>query len=144
MSPPHLQNEWKLLRNCWPGVRGETLPLYLFLELYLRYKIEIFTSELTWLLTLNGAVVSSFTFTDTLKNQFLITKIHNGHVTKLVATQSSSSVRNKPINIYMFKFNNRNTRTRCEICSKLTIKTPDGVFIINFEHISRLVLVFLL
>ena len=86
MSPPHLQNEWKLLRNCWPGVRGETLPLYLFLELYLRYKIEIFTSELTWLLTLNGAVVSSFTFTDTLKNQFLITKIHNGQVTKLVTT----------------------------------------------------------
>ena len=24
---------------------------------------------------------------------------------------------------YMFKVNNRNTRTRCEICSKLTIKT---------------------
>ena len=27
-------------------------------------------------------------------------------------------------------------------CSKLTIKTP-GVFIVNFEHISHLVLVFL-
>ena len=26
---------------------------------------------------------------------------------------------------YMFKFNNRNTRTRCEICSELTIKTPE-------------------
>ena len=26
---------------------------------------------------------------------------------------------------YMFKANNRNTRTRCEICSKLTIKTPE-------------------
>ena len=25
---------------------------------------------------------------------------------------------------YMFKVNNRNTRTSCEICSKLTIKTP--------------------
>ena len=25
----------------------------------------------------------------------------------------------------MFKVNNRNTRTRCEICSKLTIKTPE-------------------
>ena len=51
----------------------------------------------------------------------------------------------------MFKVNNRNTRTRCEICSKLTIKTPElrqwrssGVFIVNFEHISHLVLVFLL
>ena len=32
---------------------------------------------------------------------------------------------------------NRNTRTRCEVYSKLTIKTPkcSGVFIVNFEHI---------
>ena len=26
---------------------------------------------------------------------------------------------------YMFKVNNRNTRTSCEICSKLTIKIPE-------------------
>ena len=56
-----------------------------------------------------------------------------------------------PAGIYLFKVNNRNTRTRREICSKLTIKTPEqchwlcsGVFIVNFEHISCLVLVFLL
>ena len=30
-----------------------------------------------------------------------------------------------PASNYMFKVNNRNTRTRCEICSKLTIKTPE-------------------
>ena len=30
-----------------------------------------------------------------------------------------------PANIYLFKVNNRNTRNRCEICSKLTIKTPE-------------------
>ena len=30
-----------------------------------------------------------------------------------------------PVGNYMFNVNNRNTRTRCEICSKLTIKTPD-------------------
>ena len=60
-------------------------------------------------------------------------------------------LRNKPAGNYMFKVNNRNTRTRCEICSKLTIKTPEqrqwrrsGVFIVDFEHISYLVLVFLL
>ena len=51
----------------------------------------------------------------------------------------------------MFKVNNRNSRTMCEICSNLTIKTLErrqlrlsGVFIVNFEHISHLVLVFLL
>ena len=56
-----------------------------------------------------------------------------------------------PAGIYLLKVNNRNTRTRCEICSKLTINTPErrqwrrsGVFIVNFEHISHLALVFLL
>ena len=51
----------------------------------------------------------------------------------------------------MFKVNNRNTRKRCKICSKLTIKTPErhhwrrsGVFIVNFQHISDLFIVFLL
>ena len=41
----------------------------------------------------------------------------------------------------MFKVKNRNTRKRCGICSKLTIKTPErrqwrssGVFIVNLEH----------
>ena len=53
--------------------------------------------------------------------------------------------------IYLLKVNNRNTRTRCEICSKLTIKTPErrqwhlsGVFVVEFEHISHFVPVFLL
>ena len=33
--------------------------------------------------------------------------------------------RRYPVDIYLLKVNNRNTRTRCEICSKLTIKTPE-------------------
>ena len=38
----------------------------------------------------------------------------------------------------------KNTRRRCELCSKLAIKTwRPGVFIVNFEHISYLFLVFL-
>ena len=52
---------------------------------------------------------------------------------------------------YMFKVKKRNTRTSCETCSNLTIKTPEqrqwlrsGVFIVNLEHISDLALVFLL
>ena len=53
-----------------------------------------------------------------------------------------------PSNVYLFKVRNRKTRNRCEICSKLTIKIPErhrfGVFIVNFEHISHLFLVFLL
>ena len=55
-----------------------------------------------------------------------------------------------PASNYISKVNNSNTRTRCEICSKLTIKKPEqgqwrrsGVFIVKFEHISHLFLVFL-
>ena len=47
-----------------------------------------------------------------------------------------------PANIYLFKVNNRNTRKRCEISSKLTTKTHQ-CFIVNFEHTSYLFLVFL-
>ena len=39
----------------------------------------------------------------------------------------------------MIKINNRNTRARCEICSKLTIKTCFTYFsivsIVNFERV---------
>ena len=41
---------------------------------------------------------------------------------------------NIPAGNYEFKVNNRNTRTRRKICSKLTIKIS-GIFIVNFEHI---------
>ena len=47
-----------------------------------------------------------------------------------------------PAGIYLLKVNTRNTRTRCEICLKLTIKIPkrrqcrrSGNFILNFEHV---------
>ena len=49
------------------------------------------------------------------------------------------------VGIYLLKVNNRSTRIRCEICSKLTLKTPErhhwrhaDVFIVNFQHTSRL------
>ena len=42
-----------------------------------------------------------------------------------------------PAGIYLLKVNNRNIRARCGICSKLTIK-----IIVNFEHISHVVLGF--
>ena len=51
--------------------------------------------------------------------------------------------------IYLLNANKGNTRTRCEIYSKLTIKAPkrlielSGVFTVNFEYASYLVLVFL-
>ena len=38
-----------------------------------------------------------------------------------------------PATIYLLKVNNRNTKTRCEIFSKLTIKTPERYQLWNIE-----------
>ena len=51
----------------------------------------------------------------------------------------------------LFKVNNRNFWKRCEICSKLTVKTPERRqwrcsvgFIVNFDHIWHLLVFSLL
>ena len=53
--------------------------------------------------------------------------------------------------LYFFKINNENTRTISGICSRLITKTTkqcqrlsSGIFIVNFEQISHIVLMFLL
>ena len=50
-----------------------------------------------------------------------------------------------PAGIYLLKVNGGNTKTRCETCSKLTIKTLLTLckFIVYFEHISHVALEFL-
>ena len=65
---------------------------------------------------------------------------------------SLSTKRKNPANLYLpVQSYNRNIRKRCFTCSKLTIKTSEwrhwcrsGAFIVNFEHISHLFLMFLL
>ena len=53
--------------------------------------------------------------------------------------------KNIPTNIYLFKVNNRNIGKRCEICSRLTIKTPErrhwhhwhsSVSIVDLEQVN--------
>ena len=52
-----------------------------------------------------------------------------------------------PDDIYLFKIKNRNLRKKCEICSKVTMKTPkrcrsgvlnvnSGTYIVDFEQIN--------
>ena len=48
-----------------------------------------------------------------------------------------------PDSNYIFNVNTRNNRTRCEICLKIPIKTPEwrhvycpSVSIVNFEHVN--------
>ena len=52
-------------------------------------------------------------------------------------TQLFSSAESIPANIYFFKVNNRNTRERCDICSKLTIKTTFSIVsIVDFKQVN--------
>ena len=74
-------------------------------------------------------------------------------ITRLRASWAENGIKSSDLSagICLFKVNNRNTITRCEICLKLTVKISElrhwrrsGIFIVNFEHILQLVLVFLL
>ena len=72
-------------------------------------------------------------------------------LTFLAFIKGINSVIHYSVNIYLFKVNNRNIGKRCQICSKLTIKTIEwrqwrlsGSFIVNFGHISHVFLELLL
>ena len=69
------------------------------------------------------------------------------HLSLLLTLNTSSEA----VSEYMVKVNNRNTRTSCEICSKITIKTQkrrycrhSDVFVVNIKRVSHLFLVFIL
>ena len=71
----------------------------------------------------------------------------------MVSVENKIFYQYDPAGIYLLKVNNRNSRIRCEICSELTINTPElrdwcrcgvfianfvpcsSVFIVNFEHV---------
>ena len=70
------------------------------------------------------------------------TRSNNSKIACLRSQIWQSIIENYPANIYMFKFNNRNTKKRSKLCSKLTIIIPErhhwrhsGVFIIAKLHV---------
>ena len=58
-------------------------------------------------------------------------------------------MKSSPANIYLFQFSKRNTRKRCGICSKLTLKTPgrrrcrSGVLLLTLDIFHTLSSVFI-
>ena len=67
----------------------------------------------------------------------LIVYVHYFH-RKMLFEESVTDCHHPACN-YMLKVDNRNTKTRCEICSKLTLNAQErrqwhrsGVFIVNF------------
>ena len=107
--------------------------------LYRRANLKNFTKFLEKQLCWNHFVVK-------LQLHAVVLNFMSGNFEKFFYAASFQNI-SFPGNIYLFKVNNRNTRRGCEICSNLTIKTPEyrsGVFIVNFEHMSNLFLVCLL
>ena len=47
------------------------------------------------------------------------------------------------VNMYLLKVNNRNTRKRCKICSKLTTKTPEKRHRHTFTYFALFASVFI-
>ena len=73
------------------------------------------------------------------------TYVGNGYVIQNIRSKGGfhlikNTKTGSPAGIYLLRVNNRNSRTRCEICSKFTIKTPEqrqwrcsGVFLLIFN-----------
>ena len=65
-----------------------------------------------------------------------------GRIVSMLLTPLSEHPNKLLASIYLLKVSKRNTRIKCEILSKLTIKTPKqrqwrrfGIFIVNFEQV---------
>ena len=100
---------------------------------------DVYSTVEVFLISRNGSLIGAF---KSFSEWFECSIVNFEHV---IAGWGSLT----PAGNYMFQVNNRSIRTRSEICSKLTIMIPrqwrrSGNFIVNFEHISHLVLLFLL
>ena len=87
------------------------------------------------------------------KKQMIQTKKYKNKIRNKIQQQQQTGKKwTVRIKIYEWNYKmNKYSGERCKICSKLTIKTPErsqqrrfGVFIVNFEHTSHLLLVFIL
>ena len=96
----------------------------------------------------NSSKVTPFLFEIRPLNLLYSSSLRNDlcyHFMKFIRSNSSTasihySSRSNPTGNYMLKVNNRNTRTRCEICSKLTNMFNffyySSVSVVNFEHVN--------
>ena len=71
--------------------------------------------------TANGAVIVRTILFDVQQSEYLIQRLNSRNLSIVMKGMTDIYIGG----IYLLKVNNRNTRTRCEICSKLTIKTPE-------------------
>ena len=133
-----LQLSSRYLKNCFEETQSEASDSLTFnfcpLELVLINVKSICKKASSKLRALTRAI----SYMDIWKRKLLLNVFFNAHFNYcpliwIVLSHFNNS---------LFKVNNRNTRTRCEICSKLTIKIPKRCQI-DFVLVSLFVLVFL-
>ena len=80
-------------------------------------------------------------YTCLVQTLFICVKISSSKIYTLHLLTRDNVPSNVPDKTYLFKVKDKDTRKRCEICLKLTIKTPkrrqqnrSGVFIVNFNQ----------
>ena len=67
----------------------------------------------------------AFCFKSKLSELIICSLLQHVLLRNTFASHSQTQNSSIPVGIHLLKVNNRNTKTRCEICSKLTIKTPE-------------------
>ena len=126
------------------------LPKILMSEPFQRLELRCTCFFTISLLRLKSGTIPqrTITFIDILTYFFLFSPIC---IFNFGASALSRVTSSTPAGIYLLKVNNRNTRKRCKMCSKLKIKKTErrnwrrsGVFIVKFEHMSHPVPLFLL
>ena len=74
-----------------------------------------------------------------------MSQLENDGIRRMIPTlgKKTSTLNKYSAGIYLLKVNNRNTRTKCEVCLKLTTKIPErhhwcrsGIFVVNFEPMA--------
>ena len=71
---------------------------------------------------IRGTVIESKCALEVCQNPLIIFAKNSITMFEMVLSKTLEII---PVNNFLFKINNRNTRKRCEICSKLKIKTPE-------------------
>ena len=121
----HINCHYTREHFCWvlPQTCRTSKGLYhVKYDLCIKWKFSKSNSTKFWFYVLSFAVAKSIT-TESLSTvkirAWSFHKIHTGARSEISRTDSSElgQKRRYPANIYLFKFNTRNTRKRCEISS---------------------------
>ena len=126
-SSPKVFLEIAVLEDSFILLKKDSVP-GAFLETFKLFVLDNTYEDLLNKKSLTVILISSLLNCNMLIRYWKILKIHKIKTDANFKFPFLTLLVTKPIipaGDYLFKVNNRNTKTRCEICSTLTIKTPE-------------------